>query len=207
MKRKKKTNRNLLVFIFLAALTLILFSIKDKVLSYYYSALYTPSIPKDLSGEYDYDNQEGYFNGKKVYSLYYPQQLTQNDSQVLGVDDNKWIEVDLTNQRIYAIEGGNRIMEFVISSGRPWTRTVTGSFRIWTKLRYTRMVGPGYNLPNVPCTMYFYRGYGIHGAYWHNNFGVPMSHGCVNMRPEESCIIYDWANVGTKVIVYGRYPG
>lgn len=47
------------------------------------------------------------------------------------------------------------------------------------------MTGPGYDLPNVPYTMYFYQGYGLHGTYWHNNFGTPMSHGCVNMPTPE----------------------
>jgi lipoprotein-anchoring transpeptidase ErfK/SrfK len=79
---------------------------------------------------------------------------------------------------------------------------VVGRFRIQTKLRSTRMSGPGYNLPNVPYTMYFYRGYAIHGTYWHNNFGHPMSHGCVNMRTGDAAWVYNWAPVGTTVVTH-----
>jgi lipoprotein-anchoring transpeptidase ErfK/SrfK len=50
--------------------------------------------------------------------------------------------------------------------------------------------------------MYFYSGYAIHGAYWHNNFGAPMSHGCVNMTPGEAQILYNWAPIGTEVYVH-----
>lgn len=128
-------------------------------------------------------------------------------SQTLGVDDNKWIEVNLSDQRLYMKEGGNVVNSFLVSTGK-WSPTPQGEWRIWTKLTSTRMAGGSkalgtyYNLPNVPYTMYYYQGYGIHGAYWHNNFGNPMSHGCVNMKPEEAKIVFDWAQVGTRVQVY-----
>ena len=86
-----------------------------------------------------------------------------------------------------------------------------------------------YYLPNVPYTMFFYndqiskyRGFGIHGTYWHANFGYPMSHGCINMKTEEAALLYYWAkpelpankesavstadNPGTEVIIYGQAP-
>ena len=57
-----------------------------------------------------------------------------------------------------------------------------------------------YDLPNVPYTMYFYNnqilkawGYSLHGTYWHNNFGTPMSHGCVNLRTEDAEKLFYWA--------------
>jgi lipoprotein-anchoring transpeptidase ErfK/SrfK len=62
------------------------------------------------------------------------------------------------------------------------------------------MSGPGYNLPNVPYTMYFYRGYAIHGTYWHNNFGSPMSHGCVNLATPDAQWLYNWAPMHTRVV-------
>ena len=70
------------------------------------------------------------------------------------------------------------------------------------KYRYTDMRGPGYFLPDVPFTMYFYQGYGIHGTYWHNNFGTPMSHGCINMRTSEAEWVYNFSEVGTTVVVH-----
>jgi lipoprotein-anchoring transpeptidase ErfK/SrfK len=48
--------------------------------------------------------------------------------------------------------------------------------------------------------MYFYRGYGLHGTYWHNNFGTPMSHGCVNLSTPDARWLFSWAPVGTKVV-------
>ena len=63
------------------------------------------------------------------------------------------------------------------------------------------MSGPDYFLPQVPYTMYFFQGYGIHGTYWHNSFGRPMSHGCVNLPVSEAQWFFNWAEVGTPVRV------
>jgi len=51
-----------------------------------------------------------------------------------------------------------------------------------------------YNLPNVPYVMFFYRDYGLHGAYWHNNFGHTMSHGCINLRQVDARDLFKWAD-------------
>ncbi|MFN3335663.1 MAG: LysM peptidoglycan-binding domain-containing protein, partial [Caldilinea sp.] len=115
----------------------------------------------------------------------------------------RWIEIDLTNQTLTAWQGDVAVMFTKISSGRAATPTVTGRFTIGVKYKAQRMTGPGYDLPNVPWVMYFHGAYAIHGAYWHNNFGVPMSHGCVNMRPNEAEMLYNWAAPGTEV--YVRY--
>ncbi len=114
----------------------------------------------------------------------------------------RWIDIDLSEQRLYAYEGDTVVASFVVSTGTAQYPTVTGQFRIYVKYVSTTMSGPGYYLPNVPYTMYFYRGYGIHGTYWHNNFGTPMSHGCVNMRTSDAAWLFDWASVGTLVVVH-----
>jgi lipoprotein-anchoring transpeptidase ErfK/SrfK len=114
----------------------------------------------------------------------------------------KWIEVDLSKQRLYAHEGQNTVLTAVVSTGTRSYPTVTGRFRIYAKYRSTPMSGPGYYLPNVPYTMYFYGGYAIHGTYWHNNFGTPMSHGCVNMKTPEARWLFNWAPKGTLVVVH-----
>ncbi len=114
----------------------------------------------------------------------------------------KWIEVDLSEQRLYAHEGQETVFSTLVSTGTRWYPTVTGRFKIYLKYRSTRMRGPGYDLPNVPWTMYFHGSYAIHGAYWHNNFGHPMSHGCINMRPHEARWLYHWAPKGTLVVVH-----
>ena len=80
--------------------------------------------------------------------------------------------------------------------------TVTGQYHIYMKFVSTTYGGDGYYLPDVPYTMYFYKGYGIHGTYWHNNFGHPMSHGCVNMYTPDAEWMFYWASVGTLVNVH-----
>lgn len=196
-----------------------------------YISAQKPLAMDSLTGLYDPDADTGVFNNTEVSSAYIPP-LAYAD--VLGENtSNKRIEVDLTNQKLYAFEDNDKKYEFPISSGL-WGRTPTGEFRIWIKLRYTKMEGGSkalntyYYLPNVPYTMYFandeipsYRGFGIHGAYWHNNFGHPMSHGCINMRISDAEQIFYWAepdlrgkasiratsdNPGTRVIIYGTAP-
>jgi lipoprotein-anchoring transpeptidase ErfK/SrfK len=115
---------------------------------------------------------------------------------------DKWIEVDLSEQRLYAHLGQSTVMTAIVSTGTQWYPTVTGRFHIYAKYRAVRMTGPGYDLANVPWTMYFYGGYAIHGTYWHNNFGTPMSHGCVNMTISEAKWLYEWTPQGTLVVVH-----
>jgi len=120
-----------------------------------------------------------------------------------GVGENeRWIEVDLSQQRTYAFEGSQLVNTFVVSTGTWRTPTVTGNFRVYVKYRSASMSGPGYYLPGVPFIMYFYKGYGLHGTYWHNNFGTPMSHGCINLRTEEAGWLFNWAKVGTVVSIH-----
>ncbi len=114
----------------------------------------------------------------------------------------RWIDVDLSEQRVRAYKGKNLLNSFVVSTGTWRTPTVTGQYKIYVKYRYADMAGPGYYLANVPYVMYFYKGYGLHGTYWHNNFGTPMSHGCVNFRTDDAGWVYNWASVGTIVNVH-----
>lgn len=127
---------------------------------------------------------------------YVPPQVTT------GSGGAHWIDVDLSQQRLYAYEGDTLVNSFVVSTGTWQTPTVTGKYKIWIKLRSAPMSGPGYYLPDVPYIMYFYKGYGIHGTYWHNNFGTPMSHGCVNMTIADAEWVYNFTSVGTVVNVH-----
>jgi lipoprotein-anchoring transpeptidase ErfK/SrfK len=113
-----------------------------------------------------------------------------------------WIEVDLSSQRSYAYIGETRVKSFIVSTGTWLHPTVTGVFRIYVKYKYANMSGPGYFLPNVPNVMYFYKDYGLHGTYWHNNFGTPMSHGCVNYSIKDSAWLYDFVDIGTIVYIH-----
>lgn len=119
-----------------------------------------------------------------------------------GTGGERWIDVDLSRQRLYAYEGDTLVRSFVVSTGTWQYPTVTGQYRIYIKYRYKDMSGPGYYLKNVPYTMFFYKGYAIHGTYWHNNFGTPMSHGCVNLTIADAEWLYNFASVGTLVNVH-----
>ena len=111
------------------------------------------------------------------------------------------IVVSTENQRIYAYQDGQVVRTHLVSTGLPDTPTVHGDYKIYVKYTATDMSGPGYYLPQVPYTMYFYQGYGIHGTYWHNAFGRPMSHGCVNLPTDEAQWFFGFADVGTPVRV------
>lgn len=181
------------------------------------------SCIKDLKGIPQKNAQTGIFMEKKVKV---PKIVfEEKPNSVLGSESTnttKHIFVDLTAQKLYAVENERRVMEFSISSGK-WGKTPTGDFTTWIKLKATRMKGGDkdngtyYDLPNVPYTMFFYNndvpkslGYGIHGAYWHNNFGHPMSHGCINLSVDDSKTLYDWANppsVGFTTYVDDKNPG
>ena len=114
-------------------------------------------------------------------------------------DEDRWIRVDLSEQLLFAYEQEKPVRAFVISSGLPRTPTVTGEFRIRMKVRAQTMsggdpeLGNDYALPNVQWVQYFHEDYGFHGTYWHNNFGNPMSHGCVNMTNTDARWLFDWA--------------
>jgi len=121
--------------------------------------------------------------------------------EVSGGND-LWIEVDLSMQMLYAYRGSQIINSFYISSGTSDHPTVTGSYKIYSKHPTYTMIGPGYHLPDVPYSMFFYKGYSIHGTYWHSNFGTPMSHGCINMYTPDAAWLYKNTTIGTYVFVH-----
>jgi hypothetical protein len=123
--------------------------------------------------------------------------------------EHKRIEVDLSRQLLTAYENGNNVFQTTISSGIAGmqsandlpTATPRGEFNIQSKYPSKHM-GDGslaadsdaYELVGVPWTSFFTStGYAFHGTYWHDNFGVPMSRGCVNMRPAEARWLFRWA--------------
>jgi LysM repeat protein len=112
------------------------------------------------------------------------------------------VVVDLSDQMVYAYQDGVLLRSLRVSTGLPGSPTVLGDYKVYHMLESQRMTGPGYDLPGVPYVMYFYQGYALHGTYWHNNFGHPMSHGCVNMpTPEAEWFYNNFVEVGTPVHV------
>ena len=120
----------------------------------------------------------------------------------LQQSDERWISIDLSTQRLIAWEGNKAVYAVIVSTGKASTPTRLGTFRVQTKYRTARMRGPGYDVPDVPYTMYYDGGMAIHGAYWHNMFGTPVSHGCTNVAVNHAKWLFDWASVGTPVVVH-----
>lgn len=228
--KKKASNKSYIVFLplflFAAALilTLSLVVFQDNSKSVNYNRTHI------TDGSFDETEEIAYFMGEEVTAPTEPFPDPPDMERVLSAvsDDEKWVEVDLTNQRVRAWEGNRLIYEFVVSTGKRQfgTATPTGAYRIWIKLRSTKMSGGSgstyYYLPNVQCTQYFNNGYALHGCYWHENYGHPMSHGCINMRNEDACTLFYWTSPpingeqtvaypsdtyqGTRVVVHGDTP-
>lgn len=132
-----------------------------------------------------------------------------NNDPPIGVDNGRWIEVNLKDQTIAVYDQSQMVFATMIASGiEPfWTRP--GLFQIYQKLDSTPMRGAfeadrsdAYYLEDVPWTMYYDKARALHGAYWHNGFGTPRSHGCVNMSVGDARWLYDWASEGDWVYVW-----
>lgn len=134
---------------------------------------------------------------EKRTTAFLPSDLSHLTAIKMPKNEKRWIRVDLSEQVVVAYEGNKPIRAFVISSGLSRTPTVTGEFHIKTKVKAQTMSGGSgayyYNLPNVKWVQYFYQEYAFHGTYWHNDFGRPKSHGCVNMTNADAKWLFDWA--------------
>ncbi|MGD8373858.1 MAG: L,D-transpeptidase family protein [Candidatus Woesebacteria bacterium] len=118
----------------------------------------------------------------------------------------KWIEVDISSQTVTIYAGDTAVQTFLVSTGKAATPTAIGEGSIYAKYPLKTMSGTingeYYYVPNIKWVSFFYGGEAFHGTYWHHNFGTPMSHGCINMTEADAKILYDFAPIGTKVIVH-----
>lgn len=121
----------------------------------------------------------------------------------------KYIDINLTEQKLTAYQNGSIDNEFLISSGVARYPTPQGDFAVTAKIpvkdyewSYGEEHPDNYDIKDVPNNLRFLPTYYLHNAYWHNNFGHPMSHGCVNINLENSAWIYNWADVGTPVLIH-----
>ncbi len=110
----------------------------------------------------------------------------------------RWIHVDLDAQVLVAYEGDRPVFATMVSTGREGFATPTGLFRIQSKHVSTTMDDPdageeSYSIEDVPWTMYFEGSYALHAAFWHDRFGRPRSHGCVNLAPADARWIFEWS--------------
>ena len=148
-----------------------------------------------------------YISASVVRTFYHEGNVTKINKEAELIE--KKIVVNVTEQMLYAYDGDRLFMKEPVSTGLEDTPTKVGEYSIYKKTpsRYMQGASDGpadqyYDLPGVPWDLYFsYDGDVIHGAYWHNNFGKKWSHGCVNMEPQQAKKLYEWAIVGTPVIV------
>jgi len=133
-----------------------------------------------------------------------------------GVDNGRWIEINLEEQVLSVYENNQLIFATLIATGYEPYYTQPGLFQIYEKLDFETMQGSFsagktdfYYLENVPWTLYYDGPRAIHGAYWRTYFGYEQSHGCVNLSIGDSRWVYEWAEVGDYVYVHdpsGRTP-
>ncbi|HWO26015.1 MAG TPA: L,D-transpeptidase [Kofleriaceae bacterium] len=112
----------------------------------------------------------------------------------------RWIDIDLDSQILVAFEGQLPVYATMISSGSRETPTETGEYRMWLKEAEADMKGLNgedpYSVATVPWTQFFSpeKGLALHTAYWHDQFGVRRSHGCVNLAPRDARWLYFWSD-------------
>ncbi|HEY5442409.1 MAG TPA: L,D-transpeptidase [Candidatus Saccharimonadales bacterium] len=122
---------------------------------------------------------------------------------------DKIIVADITTKQMGAYQGGQMVNSWLVSAGKPSTPTPIGEFHVYAKftvqdMRGSNPNGTPYFQPQVPWVNYFYEGSAIHGVYWHplSWFGaINSSHGCVGLPVDEAKWVFDWAPIGTTVIV------
>jgi len=119
------------------------------------------------------------------------------------------IDVDKTVQQMhYVVDRYMRVKTYLVSTGNPWTETPSGEFDIIKKIANKPYVGADYYYPDVPWNFLFKQGgYYIHGSWWHNTYGrITQSHGCINLSIADAKELYQYADVGTKINIYGQTP-
>jgi Uncharacterized protein conserved in bacteria len=132
---------------------------------------------------------------------------TKHSTDTLYAKGESWLDVNLSKQTAALYSGDTKLITYSISSGTSITPTLPGTFRVWHKMRIQTMQGAingeAYIVPDVEWISYFDSdGRAFHATYWHNNFGVPMSHGCINMTYEAAEALYQFAPIGTRVEVH-----
>lgn len=129
-------------------------------------------------------------------------EITKNPHAEAGRYPGRYIDVNLSEQTLYAFDGFTLVNQFLVSTGTSSHPTPTGEYSVYGKSRVTTMSGDGYSLPGVEWVSWWSGDYSIHGTYWHNNFGHPMSHGCVNASNGDAEWLYNWDDIGTPVYVH-----
>lgn len=135
-----------------------------------------------------------------------------------AVGKTRWIDLSITSQTLVLYEGATPVYATLVSSGRDGLgdpketySTPTGTFRVYQKHVTTTMdssvADSEYELRDVPWVMYFQGGYALHAAYWHDDFGKPRSHGCVNLSPIDARYVFNWSLPDVPADWHAGYTG
>ena len=121
----------------------------------------------------------------------------------------RWIDVDTAEQVLTAYEGDRLVFATLVSTGKKGWETPTGHFRVWYKLRHGAMRGhrASYLVEEVPHSLFFGGDTAIHGVTWHDKFGRAVSHGCINLSPEDAAWLFEWAPPALPDGWHGILPG
>jgi hypothetical protein len=165
-----------------------------------------------FSGNYQSVWMMGFYTPEKEFRYLHPH-VTVDVNVDGSLPLERLIVVALDEQRLYAFDNGTLKYSYLIRSGLPGYDTPPNKkgefYEIYLMFEKTDMngyaLGYDYYLKDVPWTMYFFEDYGIHGAPWligrEHLLGTPGSHGCINMMPQDAYELFQWANMGDKVVV------
>lgn len=170
--------------------------------SYYKQILWVDQIKKDDQGQVWYRINERFGSYGDLYwaaaQAFRPITVDELSPISPDVEDKRVvIDVDWKRQMLSCYEGNTEVYFCTISSGVEQGSTPFGEHSIWRKLISIHMsggtTGGGWDLPGIGWTTLFVGdGVAIHSTFWHNNFGEPESHGCVNARPDDAKWIFRW---------------
>jgi hypothetical protein len=172
----------------------------------------TPKQRAPYRGAIKLTGKQAFFRGKLYYETVDNLWLSDRDASRLdpvrkmpawGTNGEKWIDINVTKQTLALYEGKKAVYATLVSTGEAGlsdpansTATKRGIYRIHTKHLSVTMdsdeVGEEFELRDVPYVQYFESNYALHGAYWHDRFGIPKSHGCINLAPEDARRIFFW---------------
>lgn len=158
-------------------------------------------------------SQNGFENGKRGGLVVAALKQGSNQMSIFlttapltTLELHKYIQVDLSEQTLYAYENGSLVYSFLVSTGvarypTPILKTAVTDKLLWHDYKSLSPAGSpdSFFLPRVKYNLRFLPHYYIHTAYWHNKFGQPMSHGCVNVEEKNAGWVYNWSEVGTTV--------
>ncbi len=152
-----------------------------------------------VGGKLYYEAEEGFWLSDRQASRLDPAKKMPGWAE----KGERWIDVNVTKQALVAYEGTRPVFATLVSTGEaglgdPETTRATkrGIFRVYAKYRTTTMdsneTGEEFELRDVPYVQYFHQGYALHAAYWHDRFGTPKSHGCINLTPADAKWLFEF---------------